>query len=229
VYLLLFQVSKIERTTPSPETHKNTQQTLSKFPTWTFDFVPFWEIERHFSIINGIRKFGSFLFRSSRMSHTIIFTRLQSTDLPLLKLNCDVRKIGFVILSDSAFVEKRSSNKTKSITHVICQGHYSLPKCIFGNLTFNLRSLKNYTYFIRSVNSREYLFPTNNKIIKLIHELPKTNGIHPIMISKRASLSLNSDLLRQYLDIFMLLSLIEFRNYSIKLCDFRFDKCDTNG
>jgi len=171
---------------------------------------------------------GSDIFVSitEKISHMIIFTRLISIELPpfvylFLETKTHVsNKIGFVLLSDSDFEEK-NSNASKSITHLICRPCVSEPLHTLSDTIFNLRYLKNFLDHFKTVNERHFQILTSSKIVQALMTLPNTKEMHPMVASKHLTKSLaSSSTLREILDYFMLLNLIDYHNLSVDIGGF---------
>jgi len=131
------------------------------------------------------------------------------------------RKVRFVLLSDSDLDDKGSSVVSKPITHFTCRSCLLNSPYIISNIHFSLKSLKNFAKFLKTANEKNFIFHGQRKLIQSILKLPNPKQVHSVGISKLViKSSQSSDFLRGQLDIFMLLTLSEMRNFSIEFCDY---------
>jgi len=197
-----------------------------KKQTLALHYLPFFVLVAKFVSVKSIPELWLHL---DRMSNAIIFTKLKPTFITssrsryLFEDGFLRYKVGFVFLSEADFQNKMSETSPTPllISHVTFDGRNSSQheQYMLSNVSFNPRALKVYVSYFDKLRSRSdnFMLLSKTKIIQLMVQVPTINHIHPIVISKIASESLNSDYLREFLDMLSLFTLIKFRNGSIGL------------
>jgi len=172
--------------------------------------IPFNEIFIRFL---GLMISGEFLSLSDKISYMIIFTRLNHTELPVLRYLLQrsnyviSKKVSCVLLSKSDFEQSNPKNFSKSV--------------ILYGVHFNLKSLKNFIDYYIKVNERHFLFYTYIKIIQSVMQLQKIKKSHPLIVSRTIKKSAeSSNTLREVFDYFVLLIALEARNLSVAICEY---------
>jgi len=183
-----------------------------------FEFFPLYAIHQQF--LN--HKSVDLKFDINKMTYTVIFLTITSSDLlQFLKeftwFSLHVRfywKNGYVLISDSDFYDV-GSNGSKNITHLTCIECSINSKYVISNANFELKSLRKFANYITKVNERSYGIIEIYQIYPFLEMVKKTKELHPIVVSKIATESaFGTDYLRTKLDIYMLRSLLEFRNFT---------------
>jgi len=228
IYFVLLQPHKKTSGIVSSRQSLDRSDAENYTPVSNFGSIPFFNIfSRFFGIKDRLNEFDGFLSMTGKISQVIIFTRLNNTDLPglakiLHQTNHEVsRKVGFVLLSDSDF-ELKNSQASKKITHLMCHNCFSKQlDSTISDKTFILSSLNSFVDYLQSVNERRFLIYTSKKIVLSLMTVGDTKKTHPMVVSRKLRKDFeSSSTLREILDYFMLLNIIEYRNLSVEISEF---------
>jgi len=172
------------------------------------------------------------IFYINRMTHVVWFTTaklpfLHETEGELIKYFGRLKKVGIVLLEKSHFKDNRNhggGSETKCIKNYLCSHCAQSPPHLQPHVNFSLNNLSRFEEFLKMENDKQFViieFKQWTTLLKKTIRSKYIHGIDPPMKSVKDSDPIYriSNLVRKYVDYYMVLSIARANNLSVQFCD----------